>query len=43
NPQLSNLITDLIGDSWKKDTLQSNNNDSVGFFEKIKNWLSGLF
>ena len=22
---------------------QSNNNDSVGFFEKIKNWLSGLF
>ena len=31
NPQLSNLITDLIGDSWKKDTLQLKN------IEKFKN------
>ncbi|MGO0881207.1 glycogen/starch/alpha-glucan phosphorylase [Clostridioides difficile] len=31
NPQLSNLITDLIGDSWKTDTLQLKN------IEKFKN------
>lgn len=31
NPQLSNLITDLIGDSWKRDTLQLKN------IEKFKN------